>query len=270
MPVLCPAVAFHPVFDTMPFYTYNKYYVNTNEYRRDMNLGYIIFTIYFLAILAVLYFIPKRRQMKQAKKNGSLTGAMGGQAAYTKEQQFLAKEQFAAYRKTVYADHPQVERFESVKKKVILFLVLSNFLLIFAKICFAGKTAGISITAFIPAFISAFLTTFGLNAIFLFCAMGPKWTMAFLLYILVLKDILSAANVLFTQLGIDSFEKFVRAYIDGFRQYPLAITLDFLSWIYMLLVLAAAIWLTLIPKNRELAKQSETLQVQLKNFTPTL
>ena len=103
MPVLCPAVAFHPVFDTMPFYTYNKYYVNTNEYRRDMNLGYIIFTIYFLAILAVLYFIPKRRQMKQAKKNGSLTGAMGGQAAYTKEQQFLAKEQFAAYRKTVYA-----------------------------------------------------------------------------------------------------------------------------------------------------------------------
>ena len=94
--------------------------------------------------------------------------------------------------------------------------------------------------------------------------------MAFLLYILVLKDILSAANVLFTQLGIDSFEKFVRAYIDGFRQYPLAITLDFLSWIYMLLVLAAAIWLTLIPKNRELAKQSETLQMQLKNFTPTL
>ena len=68
-------------------------------------MGYIIFTIYFLAILAVLYFIPKRRQMKQAKKNGSLTGAMGGQAAYTKEQQFLAKEQFAAYRKTVYADH---------------------------------------------------------------------------------------------------------------------------------------------------------------------
>lgn len=233
-----------------------------------MNSNYIIFIIYFIIIFGVLYFLPKRTRMKQAQKTENLTGpgTTGGQASYSKEQRALVKEQFTAYRKTVYESHPQVSRFETIKKRTILFLLLASFLLLFSKACFAGKTMGISIMAFIPAFITAF----GINAVFLLCAMGPKWKMAFFLYLLVLKDILSSANVLFVQLGIDSFEKFLRAYIDGFQEQPVAISLDFLSWIYTLLVLAAAIWLTLIPKSRELAKQSENLQMQLKNFTPTL
>lgn len=228
-----------------------------------MSSNFIVFTLYLIIIFAVLYFIPKRTRMKRAKQAESLIGA-GGQGAYTKEQQALAREQFASYRKTVYADHPQVERFETIKKRIILFLLFSSFLLLFAKVCFASKTMSISIIAFIPGF----LTAFGINAIFLLCAMGPKWKMAFFLYLLILKDILSAVNTLHTQLGIDSFEKLLRIYINSFQQNPLAVGMDVLSWIYILLVLIAAIWLTLIPTSRELAKQSEVLQMQLKNFTP--
>lgn len=55
----------------------------------------------------------------------------------------------------------------------------------------------ISIIAFIPGF----LTAFGINAIFLLCAMGPKWKMAFFLYLLILKDILSAVNTLHNLIG---------------------------------------------------------------------
>lgn len=54
------------------------------------------------------------------------------------------------------------------------------------------------------------------------------------------------------------------------QEYPLAVNLDFLSWLYTLLILATAVWLTLVPKNRELAGQSEILQLQLKKFTPDI
>ena len=66
--------------------------------------------------------------------------------------------------------------------------------------------------------------------------------------------------------GIDSFEKFSWVYIDGFREYPFAVSLDFLSWIYTLLILLTAICLTLIPRNRELAEQSEPASCTVQEF----
>ena len=39
---------------------------------------------------------------------------------------------------------------------------------------------------------------------------------------------------------------------------------------YKITQLATAVWLTLVPKNRELAGQSEILQLQLKKFTPDI
>lgn len=230
-----------------------------------MRSNYIVFILYCIIIFIVLTFLSKRMQRKQPQKPGTRTGA-AGETIYTKEQQAAVKEQFDAHKKTVYANYPETEQFEAIKKKVVIFLIISSFLIIFAKTCFTGINTGASLIALVRPFITAF----GINMIFLLCAMGPKWKMAFWLYFIVLKDIIANAYVLSNQLGIRSLDQFLRTYMNGFKEYPVAVSLDLLSWFYTLLVLAAAIWLTLIPKSRELAKQSEILQEQLKNFNPTI
>lgn len=233
---------------------------------------YILFALYFIFIFGLIHFITKRVRKKQAQKEGIPAEAMGNPAsgmdrkAYTKEQQVLIKEQFQAYRKNIYADYPQVDKFETVKKRWIGFMLLAVLLLLAAKALILRESTGASMAAVIFSILMAF----GMYAIFLLCAMGPKWKLSGILYVLAVRDIASYANTLFIQGGIDSWEKFSWVYIEGFQEYPLAVGLDFLSWFYTLLVLATAVWLTLIPKNRELAKQSEALQIQLKKFSPDI
>lgn len=233
---------------------------------------YILFAVYFVLLFTAIYFISKRARKKQALKEGIPEGAVGNPAAgrerkaYTKEQRALIKEQFNAYRKSIYADYPQADRFERVKRRWIGFMLLSGLLLMAAKAWFLRESTGASMIAL----MFSVLTAFGLYGIFLLCAMGPKWKLSCFLYLLAAKDMVSYANTLFVQGGIDSWEKFSWVYIDGFLEYPGAVSLDFLSWIYTLLILATAIWLTLVPKNRELAEQSEALQIQLKKFSPDI
>lgn len=233
---------------------------------------YIIFILYFIVIFTAIYFISKQARKRQARKEGIPEGAIGNPASgmekkvYTKEQRALVKEQFQIYRKKIYADHPHVDKFETVKRRWIGGMLLAGLLLMTAKAFVLRESTGVSVIAL----IFSVLTAFGLYGIFLLCAMGPKWKMAGFLYLLAAKDIVSYVNILFIQGGIDSWEQFYWIYIDGFREYPVAVGLDFLSWIYTLLILATAIWLTLVPKNRELAEQSEILQTELKKFIPDI
>ncbi|MDE7334246.1 MAG: hypothetical protein K2O16_18865 [Lachnospiraceae bacterium] len=233
---------------------------------------YILFAAYFIIIFTLIHFIAKRARKKQAQKEGIPAGAMGNPASgmdrkvYTKEQRVLIKEQFNAYRKNIYADYPQVDKFETAKRRWIGFMLLAGLLLMAAKAWVLRESTGASMIAVMFSVLMAF----GMYAIFLLCAMGPKWKLSGCLYLLAAKDIVSYVNTLFVQGGIDSWEKFSWVYIEGFLEYPLAVSLDFLSWIYTLLILATAVWLTLVPKNRELAEQSEVLQIQLKKFSPDI
>lgn len=43
---------------------------------------------------------------------------------------------------------------------------------------------------------------------------------------------------------------------------------DVASWIYVLLLLLTAVWLTLIPRSRKLASQAEELNAKMKDFRP--
>ena len=98
--------------------------------------------------------------------------------------------------------------------------------------------------------------------------MAPKWQLACALYLLAAQQIMNFVNML-SEIGIRSLGDFVWSVSNGFRQNPFLISLDVISWIYVLLLLLTAVWLTLIPRNRALAKQSEELVAQLKNFRPT-
>lgn len=175
------------------------------------------------------------------------------------------KEQFKAYKEKIYMDYPEVLKFETRKERWLLFLFLAGLLLYLAKASLLRQT---NVTS-IPVLAVSIIMSFGIVAIFLLAAMSPKWRISGGLYFLALKDIVTYINTFHTA-GIDSFEKFSWVYIDGFREYPFAVSLDFLSWIYTLLILLTAICLTLIPRNRELAEQSEPLHAQCKNFRPGL
>ncbi|GFI68928.1 hypothetical protein IMSAG249_00749 [Lachnospiraceae bacterium] len=233
---------------------------------------YIIFAVYFIILFAVIHFLSKRARKRQAQKEGIPEGAVGNpgfgmaKKAYTKEQRILVKEQFRVYRKKIYEDYPQVDKFETVKRRWIGGMLLGGLLLTAGKALVLRESMGVPVMAL----LFSVLTAFGVYGIFLLCAMGPKWKLSGFLYLLAVKDIMTYAHTLFVQGGIDSWERFCWVYIDGFQEYPLAVSLDFLSWLYTLLILATAVWLTLVPKNRELAGQSEILQLQLKKFTPDI
>lgn len=89
--------------------------------------------------------------------------------------------------------------------------------------------------------------------------------MAFVLYFWFFVNAVSLISTLVKQ-GITSWEAFHWAYVDGFSQYPLAISCDVLSWGFILLLLPTAMWLTLVPANRRMAEESERLNEQLKQF----
>ena len=95
--------------------------------------------------------------------------------------------------------------------------------------------------------------------------MGTKWRMAFILYLWFFYNAYQIATAFLKQ-GVNSWEAFVEAYVDGFFQYPLAVSSDVLSWIFILLLLPTAMWLTLVPANRKMAEQSDQIYNQMKQY----
>lgn len=190
--------------------------------------------------------------------------------ALTKEQQMLVNTQYHAYRKGIYKDYPQVETFERNKKIWAAFLTLIYFvtyvLNIFATIKVTRTSAtflGIAISFLV--LLGGSLIVFG---VFLM-AMGPKWQLALLLYVIGIGQIISRLYT-FVTTGIDSWDKIRSSYIEIFRIFPMAFVADILIVVFTVLILLTAVWLTAFNRNRELAKQSDVLNTQInRDFTPT-
>lgn len=182
----------------------------------------------------------------------------------TKEQQGLVREQYKGYRNKIYEGYPQVERFEKIKKRWIGFLILMRLFLMVVVGCVQGQQMQGPVVLWIVGLIIGVSP----SLVILVAALSPKWQIACALYLLAVQQIINFVNML-SEIGIQSMGDFIWSVSEGFKQNPFLMSLDVISWIYVLLILLTAMWLTLIPRSRELAKQSEELIAQLKNFRPT-
>lgn len=218
---------------------------------------FVLFSICFVSIR----FITRKTRNQSKQENPEPISTWSGKNL-TPNQQKLVKEQYEEYRAKVYEGHSEVEIFERRKTRWIWFLVVYGIALkgIAVFVGNGGITFG-NLIMFV-------LASVGINTIFLLAAMGPKWRLAIGLYLLVFWNLVTFYNEM-AQVGITTFAIFMRALEEGVKRYPMLICADIFSWIYVLLILLTAIWLTLIRHNRELAEQSEELHVQLQKFKPT-
>lgn len=211
-----------------------------------------------------IYFnIERDGKMEEQKKDRD--GQPGwNKKPITKEQQEQVKEQYKAYRSKIYGEYPQVERFEKNKKRWIGFLILMRLFLLMV----TGYVQEQAMQGPIGLLIIGLILGVLPSLLILSLALAPKWQFACILYLLAAQQIMNFINML-SEIGIRSLGDFVWSVSEGFRQNPFLISLDVISWIYVLLILLTAIWLTVLPRSRKLAGQSEELVAQLKNFRPT-
>lgn len=188
-----------------------------------------------------------------------MNGAMDRRKMSPEEARELQRT-YQARRAELYREHPEAEAFQQSKSRVLKFLLLYCLLLSLGKAVLMGMNGGL-----IAALVVGFLVGFGMNTIFLAAGMGPKWKLAFVLYGWALYNVYRSVDSLAGQ-GITSTSELAAAYRALFAAVPAAAVLDLLSWVFLVLVLLTAAWLTLPPKNRRLAEECEALEEQWKAY----
>ena len=166
-------------------------------------------------------------------------------------------ELYKSYRTELYRDYPDVLRFERTKSRILLFMICFYCALFVAKAVMLGTGA--------VAIVIGVIMNVGVNMIFIAAALGPKWKIAFMLYLLFLYQTVTYVSSIINA-GVSSFGEFIDTYVYGFSRYPLQCTLDVLTCVYILLLLLLAMWLTLVPENRRRAEVSDMLQTKMKEF----
>lgn len=167
------------------------------------------------------------------------------------------QEQYRQYRNTLYDEYPQAVRFERSKRRIAQILMLLCLALHLSFLYQTGSAYG-GITGYEILRTAA---AAGTEIIFLLAAMGPRRRLAPMLYLLALYRLVYPA-------GENQFPpKLITAFFGtGLEQEPLMIVLAACSLLYGLLILAAAMWLTLVPKNKKAAEASEQLFLKLQQF----
>ena len=196
-------------------------------------------------------------------KNGKKPEPAWDMNSLSKEQRTLAMQQYKTHRRTLFEGYPQVDRFMKNKKRWIEFLIVVRLLLLIAVI----YTQGIAMEGTGVLLLAGIIWGVLPSLLILFLAMAPKWQFACFLYLLGAQQIMNFINML-SEIGIRSWGDFSWAVTEGFKQNPLLISMDVASWIYVLLLLLTAVWLTLIPRSRKLASQAEEINAQMKDFRP--
>ncbi len=180
------------------------------------------------------------------------------QAAVEQQKKLLAR------RAELYRDHPEAERFMQRRSRQLKFLLLYCFAVTLGRAVLLGTSGEAGPVLLIAAVVMGF----GMNAIFLAAGMGFKWKLAFLLYGWALYSLWRLFSPVI-QPGMGILRGLVWAYIvlvTSFAAAPAAAVLDLLTVVFYFLVLAAAMWLTLPPKNRRLAEEAEALEEQWKAY----
>ena len=101
----------------------------------------------------------------------------------------------------------------------------------------------------------------GTEWIFLLAAMGDKWRLGLMLYLLSVYHLIFLGGK-----GVFLPEVLSQLTSAGFGEEPLIAASVMCTFLYVLLTLAAAFWLTGISKNRRLAEQEEELHLKMREF----
>lgn len=167
--------------------------------------------------------------------------------------------EYMAYRKEVYSEYPEVERFETTKKRMGRVLMGYAIVLYLFKIAVKGMDVQDT-----WSFASLYMGFF-LQIMFISSAMRTRWKSAWLLYLLVFNELMDFFHS-FRQMEINSWERVLELYRYGFANYPLEAVMDMLTWLYILLVLLFAFWLMLVPSHRRYADQADELEQEIKAY----
>lgn len=172
------------------------------------------------------------------------------------------QKQYKAQRDALYDAYPQVKAFDRTKRRFLGFLLLAVLALNLTKLLILSHmTQPLSPLPILFGVIAGS----GYQIIFLLAAMSPKWKISICLYLLGFGQLFRYGKSM-ADIGITSPQAFFQAFAFGFREHPFIVSTDILSLLAMFLIIIAAVWLTLIPKNRMLAEQSEQLDAQWRQF----
>lgn len=169
------------------------------------------------------------------------------------------RKELEDFRRELYQDHPEAEAFQRAKGRWLKFMLLYCLALQVLKAVAVGQQSGPLWALILGAVIGL-----GMHAIFLAAGMGPKWKLAWVLYLWGGYHLfLFCRQAVWSQAaGGLSAETVVRAWGVMFRMAPLAALADLFHLVFLVLILLTALWLTALPKSRTLAAEAEPLEEQ--------
>ena len=216
---------------------------------QSMFFTYSVWTV----ILGIIAMVKRQQEPPEWRERG-----------LTREQQVLENAQYQTYRKEVYKNYPRLEMFEQNKKIWAFFLTLVYFFTYVLNILATIEVNRESATML--GIVVSFLVLIGGSTIVLsvfLVAMGPKWKLAFLLYVIGIGQIIFRIYT-FIGSGIDSWDKLWLGYSEGFRIHPVIFGADILAMVFNVFILLTAVWLTALKRNRKLAELSDALDRKTK------
>lgn len=186
----------------------------------------------------------------------------------TKEEWHRRKARYAEYQKEVYSGYPEAEQFKKRKIKCLKVVILLGLFIVLANYAYGVITMEITGFMIVGGFLLA-LVGYSIPFIFFMASMSANWKISLILYLQAFRQFGSLMESVSQSPQIHSAGSFFSYHALMFQQMPFLTLLALLSWVHACLVLAAAIWLTVPSRNRELAEQTVVLEEQIKNFKPT-
>lgn len=108
----------------------------------------------------------------------------------TNEQWQQRKEQYKAYKKEVYGEYPEVEKFVRIKGKFLKFLILIGLVMTIVNAVCVISMSGTTGAKIAMGFVAA-LIGFGPTFIFLSASMSSMWRISLVLYLLGFSKLMS-------------------------------------------------------------------------------
>lgn len=170
---------------------------------------------------------------------------------YTKNQQM---------RETIFREYPEIQKLDLAKNKWMCFLMSFMLIARIINIILLVQNGNSNLFLLIGANCIGYFTYFFI----LFFCMRVKAQNVYFLYILLF----SLLNTLFRHLqNFTSLNMLIEVHLSLFQSVPLAAISDILLYIGFALHAGVTVWLTIIPKNRRLAKQFDTLMRDSSQFS---
>lgn len=152
----------------------------------------------------------------------------------------------------IYREYPEIEKLNRAKGRWMRFLMC--YMLIYRLVYLTGI---IQLKETYPiGRIGSCIMGYIIYCYFLSFCMGARAQNVYNLYILIVGAIYSVFK---NYKDITSFDMLLQVYQYLLQNYPLFVISDILFWIEFVIHVGIAIWLTVIPKNRRLAKQYDAL-----------